>query len=86
MKEQLIYKQISTCFRSIRNLLYFSGVMGTGFASTIGYANAVTNHLGVKSFNAILIIELLGIGAAILLIFIKFVKIEALNLKEHKDG
>lgn len=60
--------------------------MGTGFASTIGFANTVVNHLGTKSFNGILIIELLGIGAAVLLIFIKFVKIEALNLKERKNG
>lgn len=86
MKETIVEKQISTCFRSIRNLLYFVGVMGTGVASTIGFADAVVKHLGSTAFNAILVIEFIAIALSILHIFLKFVRIEKLNLKERGNG
>jgi len=79
-------KQISTCFRSIRNLLYFVTIIGTGVAGTIGFTETIVKHFGNVLFDVILAMEFTAIAVAILHIFFKFVRIEILNLKERNNA
>ncbi|MDD3465610.1 MAG: hypothetical protein PHE67_00555 [Campylobacterales bacterium] len=81
-----IDKKIDTCFRSIRNLLYFVFVMCSGIGGTFGLADKIISALGDFVFKFMLIIEFLAVAIAILHIFLKFVRIELLNIKERSDG
>ena len=82
--QDTIDKKIDTCFRSIRNLLYFITVMGSGAASTFGFSDVLTAILGGLAFKLVVIVELLAIAGAILHIFLKFARIENLNLEERQ--
>lgn len=83
MNKDKIDKKIDICFLSITRLLIVIGVFGSGIAATIGYANFIKELFEEKILQLIFILEFATIASLIAMVFIKFLKIEKLNLKER---
>jgi len=79
----MIDKQIDKCILSIKWLLIFLGLLGSGFAATTKYANFIITLLNVYILDLIIILEFAIIVVIIIFIVVDFLTIRKINLKDR---
>lgn len=80
----MIDKKIKTCHETIvliaKTIL---ATFGAGFAATMYFANKLVELFNQTTLLGMIVLELIGIGMLSLLVFIKLVIIQNLNLKDR---
>lgn len=69
-------KQIGKCLLSIKWLLIFLGLLGSGFAATTRYANFIIRLLNVYILDLIMILEFAIIVVVVIFIIVDFLTIK----------
>jgi len=82
MKDK-IDQQIDKCILSIKWLMVFIGLIGSGFAAIIKYSIFILELFGSYGLNLIIILDFAIIALLIIIIIVNFLTIRKLNLKDR---
>lgn len=77
-------KQIDKRILSIKWLLIFLGLLGSGFAATTKYASFVIKILNIYVLDLIIILEFAIIVVITVFIVVNFLTIRKINLRDRK--
>jgi len=77
-------KQIDKCILSIKWLMIFLGLIGSGFAAIIKYSKFILELFGSYGLNLIIILDFVIMALIVIIIIVDFLTIRKLNLKDRR--
>jgi len=82
----MVDKQIEKCAMSIKLLMGFVVLMGSGFAATTTFAKFVVKYFGENILRFIVVVESSFMFISVMLIMLNFFTIRKLNIKKREGN